>query len=598
MNKNKDPLVSIIVPSFNVEPYIKKCLDSIKAQTYHNWECIIVDRPSTKDNTTAVIQQYIQGDDRFKFIRQSNKGVSDGRNAGFRAAKGKYIQFTDPDDWLLPELLSLSVDRAELTGAQIVQFEWRNFDVQTGRYSDTGLATAVKHFPRLFSIQTMGDEIFKYGEIYVNSMSKLWRKSFLDKVRLHYPTNLKRAEDLAEVSRLVMNASRITCLDKVLYCYKANEYSEDSLSNFISSDEHDLDFYVAIMTVHDNMAKLNLLPKLKKGFCRMAMNNSLYAMHMSRFNIMANKKIYDCIRSKIMPMISKELQSINPEMLKLFSENSYSEYLSHDIKSVYSDNQSKQNYIDHLEEENQQLQRKLNIVRANLNSFLSTKRSAKLLAGNTRRMIKHKISVIKQTMSRNIYRYITKDTNWSIITANCLGGVIYHKLGSKMLTPTINMWMDGTDFLVFVNHLHEFIDHGKFKKINEKWQDDLGFYYPIAELSTPEYKITINFNHHDNFNKAINDWNRRRSRINFNKIFILLANYEPNEQYYQQFDKLPYKHKLILTTKNIPKKYKKIAHHIEYPDTWRGDWSMQPDPQNAGHLYYERWDFKKWLNQK
>lgn len=377
------PLVSIIVPSFNVKEYIQKCLDSIKAQTYDNWECIIVDRKSTKDNTTDFIKTYIKGDKRFRFIEQVHKGVSDGRNVGFKAAKGKYIQFTDPDDWLSPNLLELAVARAEETDAQIVQFAWSNYFVRTGRYEETTFIPFARKFPKVFSVETLGSEIFKYGEIHINSMSKLWRRDFLEYFKLQYPTDLKRAEDLAEVSRLVMNASRITYLDKVLYFYKVDEYSGDSLSNFNTNDEHTLDFYKAIMIVYENMTKMKFLPKFKDEFCQLAINNSLYALNMSRTTIPANRAIYECIRTQIIPLIATELKKKQPEVYKLFTTHTHDAYLGKTMYDIYFDNQAKHEYILQLQVENEQLNHELK-------SYLSIKRSTKLTLGNIKRRIKKK----------------------------------------------------------------------------------------------------------------------------------------------------------------------------------------------------------------
>lgn len=375
------PLVSIIVPSFNVEKYIKKCLDSITNQTYANWECIIVDRPSTKDETTSFIKEYIKGDNRFHFIKQINKGVSDGRNVGFAAAKGKYIQFTDPDDWLAPNLLELAVQRAEDTGADIVQFAWSNYYVQDDHYTDTGFMPYAREFPLLFSVETLGNEIFKYGEFYVNSMSKLWRREYLQNINLHFPENLKRAEDLAEVSRLIMNASKITYLDEILYFYKIDEYLGDTLSNFTPNDEHALDFYEAIMVVYENMKKMKLLPRLKDAFCRVAIDNSMYALHMSRFSLKANKEIFECIQSVIFPMIKNELKSLYPDIYELFSTKEFEDYLGERMWEIYFDNLAKTKQIKSIEPE-------LIAAKAEINSYLSIKRSARLTLGNIKRRIK------------------------------------------------------------------------------------------------------------------------------------------------------------------------------------------------------------------
>lgn len=96
----EQPLVSIIVPVYNGERAIERCLRSIQNQSYANTEIIVVDDGST-DHTKKVIEKYAASDKRFRVIRQENKGVSESRNVGMKAAKGEYFQFVDGDDWLV-----------------------------------------------------------------------------------------------------------------------------------------------------------------------------------------------------------------------------------------------------------------------------------------------------------------------------------------------------------------------------------------------------------------------------------------------------------------------------------------------------------------
>lgn len=96
----KTPEISIIVPIYNVEKYLRECLDSIKSQTFTNWECILIDDCSP-DGSGAICDEYAAGDSRFHVIHNHpNGGVAKARNVGIKAAKGKYIGFADPDDWI------------------------------------------------------------------------------------------------------------------------------------------------------------------------------------------------------------------------------------------------------------------------------------------------------------------------------------------------------------------------------------------------------------------------------------------------------------------------------------------------------------------
>jgi len=105
-----EPLVSIIMPVYNGEKYIKEAIDSVINQTYKNWELIIVNDGS-KDNTEEIIKSY--NDKRIKYFYQENKGVSAARNKALEVAKGKYITFLDSDDYLPPNSIKARVEYLE-----------------------------------------------------------------------------------------------------------------------------------------------------------------------------------------------------------------------------------------------------------------------------------------------------------------------------------------------------------------------------------------------------------------------------------------------------------------------------------------------------
>src|SRR5688572_1866005 len=90
-------LVSVIIPAYNAGPFISETLESVLAQTYSNWEVIVVNDGS-KDNTENILKQYSEKDPRISFISKTNSGVSDTRNKGIDKAKGEFIAFLDADD--------------------------------------------------------------------------------------------------------------------------------------------------------------------------------------------------------------------------------------------------------------------------------------------------------------------------------------------------------------------------------------------------------------------------------------------------------------------------------------------------------------------
>ncbi len=112
-------LVSIIVPVYNVEKYIEKCILSIINQTYTNLEIIIVNDGSL-DHSENIIKEYISKDNRIKYIKRENGGLGAARNTGIENATGKYIAFVDSDDWIDPEMYSVLWQKAYECDADVV----------------------------------------------------------------------------------------------------------------------------------------------------------------------------------------------------------------------------------------------------------------------------------------------------------------------------------------------------------------------------------------------------------------------------------------------------------------------------------------------
>lgn len=112
------PLISVIVPIYNMEPLLPRCLDSLAAQTLRDLEIICVDDGST-DGSGGIVRKYASGDSRFRLITQENSGRAEARNAGIRAAAAPYLGFADPDDYVEPDMYERLYRLAEESGADI-----------------------------------------------------------------------------------------------------------------------------------------------------------------------------------------------------------------------------------------------------------------------------------------------------------------------------------------------------------------------------------------------------------------------------------------------------------------------------------------------
>ena len=133
-----EKLVSVIIPAYNIEDYIGRCLDSIISQTYKNLEIIVVDDGS-RDHTGEILDNYAKKDRRIKVIHKENGGVSSARNKGIEAAEGDYIGFIDGDDLIESEMYKTLVDLLEEENADIAHCGYQMvFPDRVDYYHNTG----------------------------------------------------------------------------------------------------------------------------------------------------------------------------------------------------------------------------------------------------------------------------------------------------------------------------------------------------------------------------------------------------------------------------------------------------------------------------
>lgn len=117
------PAISIIIPVYNVEKYLSRCLDSVLNQTFTDWEAICVNDGSP-DGSAAILSQYAARDARFKIVTKENGGLSDARNAGFPHARGEYIMYLDSDDFIHPQTMEIAYHLARRDGSDMVSFTY------------------------------------------------------------------------------------------------------------------------------------------------------------------------------------------------------------------------------------------------------------------------------------------------------------------------------------------------------------------------------------------------------------------------------------------------------------------------------------------
>ncbi len=204
------PLISVIVPIYNVAAYLPRCVDSILAQTYKNLEIILVDDGST-DNCLEICQQYAQKDNRIKVIHQENKGVSAARNAGLDNMHGDFVAFVDPDDWLAENAYEILIDLHQKTGADIA---WGVLLYNTSKKES--------NIPPHFQFPTENTEHLTIEEVLCSGNLHCVDKMYAAKLfspRLRLNEKLSFSEDLDLILRIVPKANFVAFTDLPIYYY-------------------------------------------------------------------------------------------------------------------------------------------------------------------------------------------------------------------------------------------------------------------------------------------------------------------------------------------------------------------------------------------
>jgi len=219
---NNYPLISVIVPIYNVERYLPKCVDSILSQTYENLEIILVDDGSA-DSCGSICDEYAKKDSRVRVIHKQNGGLSDARNCGIEASSGEYLGFVDSDDYIAPDMYMTLYELSVRYGAGISACD--KFDVTEGAASVCEDDTLAKEFC------TDAEEAMRIvldgRQNYAYAWNKLYKKEVFDGIR--YPVG-KYIEDAFIILQLLDAAGRVAFTTAKKYYYLCRPESIMTLS--------------------------------------------------------------------------------------------------------------------------------------------------------------------------------------------------------------------------------------------------------------------------------------------------------------------------------------------------------------------------------
>lgn len=203
--------VSIILPVYNSEKYIQKCLESIISQSYKNIEILIVDDGST-DNTNALISEYVNKDNRIVYIRKENEGVSIARNVALLKSSGKYICFVDSDDFLEKKAIEILVSYMSNCNVDLVIGSY-NILRRKCIYSTNIFNNYI------YSREEIISEINKKNFLLATPWAKLYKSEIIKKNNLFFDANLSYGEDTCFNFDYVKFCSLVKVIDKIVYNY-------------------------------------------------------------------------------------------------------------------------------------------------------------------------------------------------------------------------------------------------------------------------------------------------------------------------------------------------------------------------------------------
>lgn len=300
----REELVSIVVPVYNVEKYLEKCLNSIINQTYKNLEIICIDDGSP-DRSIDILNKFAKKDNRIRIISQQNKGLSGARNSGIDNAKGKYIVFVDSDDWLELKLVEKCIKK--IKKADILVFgnynhypdkeEKKNNFLENEKF-DNGLDYFIKSY----------ENKLRFG----NCWNKFYRKDIIEKNNIYFEEG-RLYEDLLFVF-------------KYMYYSKNIKVESEALYHYVVKRKESITFKLNPNDLQDVLFTIN---ELEKFFKEKRKEDFLERIEYKEY---LYKWIYECCLSKYLKNKDIRLKEIKKVLKKLKSNKVYLDYTKEILK--------------------------------------------------------------------------------------------------------------------------------------------------------------------------------------------------------------------------------------------------------------------------
>lgn len=512
--------ISIIIPVYNGEKTLYKCLESLILQKYRNIEIILINDKSidkSEEICTGLAEKY----NFIKYIsNEYNLGVSATRNRGLKEATGEYVVFVDSDDWVDYNYCNCLLEGVKLHNAQLaISGFWYHNDIkrlppqQNVFNKDSNIV-----------IKSKNDVVELYSKWHFSALwNKIFVKSIIEKNGIKFDENISIGEDMRFGIDYVncMDNDKIVVINKPLYHY-----------------------------IHINP-------------------NSLWYKHMNQLEISVESMRY------LFDILDKNAKK-NKDTIEIFNKGLlyfYTNYLDFIVKNKSFSRKQKKNeinkilknqeYIDCVNkcrfDESESKLKKM-CYSSDYRSWIKLKSTCllKQLIYNKLLFFNKCIQKINTRLEREKNNIIIKkakkqlnNDNFTIISQNCTGGIFYHDMKMKFLSPTINLHFNAGDFIKFINNIENYFSKELVMRYGE--------FYPVGRLGD----IEIYFNHYETCKEAAEKWNERKERVNLDRMLILMTDRDGfNEVVFNEFINIEYPK--LLFTGNKKYKNENSIYYIEF----------------------------------
>ena len=310
-----DIKVSVIIPVYNAEKYLKECLDSLQKQTLKGIEIICVDDEST-DKSLDILYEFQERDSRIRILQQKHMGAGNARNKAIREAKGKYLLFLDSDDFFNESMCEKAYYQACKYKAEIVLFAAERQNMQTGKKQKMNWVLRSDELPhnKAFSAKDISDRLFQVTSN--ASWSKLYKKQYILEKDLEYQ-NIKHTNDAYFTRSAMSMAKRMVVLDEILVTYRYNDGTNTQSVKHLAP----LEFFKAFKAVKEKLEAEGLFEVYRKSYINWVVTESLF-----NYKTMKTDEAKEAIKTKLLEGGFEELGVVSLAEEECYTHELYEKY--------------------------------------------------------------------------------------------------------------------------------------------------------------------------------------------------------------------------------------------------------------------------------